>query len=45
VRYNPNGSLDTSFGGNGKVTSAIAAGTNIAYSVAVASDGKIVVAG
>ncbi|MCD9187002.1 MAG: FG-GAP-like repeat-containing protein [Pyrinomonadaceae bacterium] len=48
VRYNPNGSLDTSFGtgGNGKVLTAIGSGTqDEAYAVAVQSDGGIIVAG
>jgi len=55
VRYNTDGSLDSSFGNGGKVTTAIGASINIgnvvgagndaASSVAVQSDGKIVVAG
>jgi uncharacterized delta-60 repeat protein len=45
VRYNANGSLDTSFGTDGKVTTAIGAGNDFAYSMALQSDGKIVVAG
>ena len=45
VRYNTNGSLDTSFGTGGKVTTAIGNGGDIAYSIALQSDGKIVVAG
>ncbi|ADC88827.1 hypothetical protein Thal_0191 [Thermocrinis albus DSM 14484] len=46
VRYNPDGSLDTSFGTNGIVTTDI--GTNSedkAYALAIQRDGKIVVAG
>lgn len=44
VRYNTNGSLDLSFDADGKVTTYI--GTNSeASSVAIQSDGKIVVAG
>jgi uncharacterized delta-60 repeat protein len=38
-------SLDTSFDSDGKVTTAIGSGTDRAYSVAIQSDGKIVVAG
>ncbi len=47
VRYNPNGSLDTSFGsGTGKVVIDIGGDTeDLAYSVALQSDGKILVAG
>ncbi len=47
ARYNPNGTLDTTFSGDGKVTTPI--GANDArdkiYSVAVGADGKIIVAG
>jgi uncharacterized delta-60 repeat protein len=42
ARYNTNGTLDTTFGNNGKVQTALGA---IPYSIAVQSDGKIVVAG
>lgn len=45
LRYNANGSLDTSFNGTGKVTTAIGIGNDSAYSVALQTDGKIVVAG
>ena len=45
VRYNPNGSLDTSFDNDGKVTTAIGTLNDIAYSMAIQSDGKIVIAG
>lgn len=45
VRYNTNGSLDTSFGGTGKVTTDFAAGNDSAGGIAVQSDGKIVVGG
>ena len=47
VRYNSGGSLDTSFGTGGKVTTAIGPGTSqdIAYAVAIQADGKIVAAG
>jgi uncharacterized delta-60 repeat protein len=45
ARFNTNGSLDTSFSGDGKLTTTFGAGTEIAYSVAVQSDAKIVVGG
>ena len=45
VQYNSDGSLDTSFGGGtGKVMSGIA-GEDTGYSMAIQSDGKIVVGG
>src|SRR5262245_3545788 len=44
LRYSANGSLDTSFGESGKITTAVAKESN-ADSVAMQSDGKIVVAG
>ena len=45
VRYNPDGSLDTSFNGTGKVTTSINNSDCRAYSVAIQSDGKIVAVG
>jgi uncharacterized delta-60 repeat protein len=46
VRYNADGSLDTSFGGGtGIVTTSISIGHDGAWAVAIQSDGKIVVAG
>ena len=45
VRYNTDGSLDTSFDTDGKVTTAIGSGDDAANSVAIQSDGKIVAAG
>ena len=45
ARYNSDGSLDTSFDGDGKVTTAIGAGHDGATAVAVQADGKIVAAG
>ena len=45
VRYNTDGSLDTTFNGNGKVTTPIGTGGDFAYSVAVQTDGKIIAAG
>ncbi len=45
ARYNSDGSLDATFGSNGKVTTAIGTSTDVGQSVAVQADGKIVVAG
>ncbi|WP_300329058.1 DUF4347 domain-containing protein, partial [Accumulibacter sp.] len=45
VRYNSDGTLDTSFSGDGKLTTAVGAGTDWAYKAAVLSDGRILVAG
>ena len=39
------GDLDTSFDTDGKLTTAIGSGADIAYSVVLQSDGKILVAG
>lgn len=44
VRYNPNGSLDTSFNGTGIVITSVGSSGG-ANSVAIQADGKIVVAG
>ncbi|WP_329570964.1 calcium-binding protein [Streptomyces sp. NBC_01361] len=45
ARYNPDGSLDTGFDGDGKVTTGFAGGSASAYDVAMQSDGRIVVTG
>lgn len=45
VRYNSNGSLDTSFGLEGKMTTNFGNNGALAYSSAIQSDGKILVAG
>jgi uncharacterized delta-60 repeat protein len=45
ARYRINGSLDTSFGGDGKQTTRIWPGGSAARAVALTSDGRIVVAG
>ncbi|KJY31239.1 DUF11 domain-containing protein [Streptomyces katrae] len=44
ARYNPNGSLDTTFDGDGRVTTAFA-GPDVANGVKIQPDGKIVTAG
>lgn len=45
VRYNPNGSLDPTFGGGGKVTTDFGGGNDGSTDVALQTDGKIVAAG
>jgi uncharacterized delta-60 repeat protein len=45
ARYNTDGSLDTSFDGDGKVVTTIGSGNSVASAVKVQGDGKIVVAG
>ena len=45
VRYNTDGTLDTSFGGTGKVVTPVGNSTDRAYSIAIQPDGKIVAAG
>jgi uncharacterized delta-60 repeat protein len=45
ARYNTNGSLDTTFSTDGKLTTDISGGSNSASALAIQSDGKIVVAG
>ncbi|MCY7420068.1 MAG: hypothetical protein LH650_16605, partial [Chloroflexi bacterium] len=45
VRYNPDGSLDTTFDSDGKVTTAIGSGDEFAMSVAIQSDSRIVAGG
>ena len=45
VRYNIDGSLDTTFGGDGIVVTPISTGKDEARAVAIQADGKIVVAG
>jgi uncharacterized delta-60 repeat protein len=45
ARYNPNGSLDTSFDGDGKVITPIGTAGDVGWALAIQSDGKIVVAG
>jgi uncharacterized delta-60 repeat protein len=45
ARYTTTGVLDTSFSGDGMVTTDFGGDVDVAYSVAIQSDGKIVVAG
>ncbi|MFN6468265.1 MAG: DUF4347 domain-containing protein [Nostoc sp. SerVER01] len=45
IRYNPDGSLDNSFGNGGIVTTHVGSASDAGYSVTLQSDGKIVVAG
>jgi uncharacterized delta-60 repeat protein len=45
ARYNTDGSLDTSFGSGGQVTTLFAGGNSVAYGVAIQSDGKIIAVG
>lgn len=45
ARYNPDGTLDISFDTDGKLSTTFGTGTDVAYSVAVKPDGKIIVAG
>lgn len=46
ARYNQNGSLDTSFDGDGKILTTVVNGSNnFAKAVAIQSDGKIITAG
>ncbi len=45
ARYNPDGSLDTTFSGDGKLVLNLAGENDMAYAVAVQGDGRIVVAG
>jgi uncharacterized delta-60 repeat protein len=45
VRYNADGTLDTSFGGDGRVTTNFTRREDAAWGVAIQADGKIVAAG
>ncbi len=45
TRYNADGTLDTSFDGDGKVLASLSNRTDRAWAVAVQPDGKIVIAG
>ena len=45
VRYNEDGTLDTTFRGTGKATTSFPGGTSVATSLVIGSDGRIVLAG
>jgi uncharacterized delta-60 repeat protein len=45
IRYNPDGSLDTSFGSGGRATFALPQGFDRGSSLALAADGKVVIGG
>jgi uncharacterized delta-60 repeat protein len=45
ARYNPDGSLDTSFDGDGRLTTDFLSRSDYAYALALQPDGKTVVAG
>jgi uncharacterized delta-60 repeat protein len=45
VRYNTDGSLDITFGTGGKVTTPVGSGDDVAHSLGIQSDGKILAAG
>jgi uncharacterized delta-60 repeat protein len=45
LRLDRDGRLDTSFGDDGKVTTSLGSGSDVARAVAIQNDGKIVVAG
>lgn len=45
VRYNLDGTLDSTFGGSGKVILPIGSGSSVATSIAIQQDGKIIAAG
>ena len=45
LRYNPNGTLDTTFNGTGKLLRAIGPGDDYATGLAIQPDGKILVSG
>jgi uncharacterized delta-60 repeat protein len=45
VRYHPNGTLDANFGSGGKVITSIDNWSDLAQSMALMSDGRIIVAG
>ena len=45
AKYNVNGGLDTNFGNNGKVITDFNGGDDVAFSVVLTSDNKIIVGG
>src|SRR5262245_11500347 len=44
ARYNPDGSLDASFGDDGKLTTDLSGGEDVIFGLAIQPDGKIVAA-
>jgi uncharacterized delta-60 repeat protein len=45
LRYQPNGAVDGSFGGTGKVLTSVSAGADVAFGTSIQPDGKILLAG
>ncbi|HJP64878.1 MAG TPA: delta-60 repeat domain-containing protein, partial [Actinomycetota bacterium] len=45
ARYTRAGALDNTFGGTGTITTPIGSSDDVAFAVAIQSDGKIVAAG
>lgn len=45
ARYNTNGSLDTSFGSCGRITTDLKSNTDIAYGATIQPDGKVIAVG
>lgn len=45
ARYNPDGTLDSSFGNNGLRTTLIGSGDDVARAIAIQADGKLLLAG
>lgn len=45
ARYNPNGSLDATFSGDGKVITNLTSGADFVFGIAIQPDNKILVAG
>jgi uncharacterized delta-60 repeat protein len=45
ARYNSDGSLDNTFDSDGKVTTSLGNGNDLAYSIAIQNDGKYILAG
>jgi uncharacterized delta-60 repeat protein len=45
VRYNPDGTLDSTFSGDGRVTTNFTSGEDVALGLAIQADGNIVAAG
>lgn len=45
IRYTPDGIIDSSFGTNGMVTTAMGVGSDVIYSIGLQPDGKIIAGG